>query len=176
LWSERNGPDGQGPSHDAALADGRLQVVGRGARRRLEAHIEDRRLGGRFGPPIDPGDGAARPGGDAHRLQHRTHRELAGVAFQVVDAVAARVERVHADPIVAEDVEAPGLAVVAAGCPAGEVEDVERQAHWKCQGAPRSRPNAGAPFAKEHLKLPPKNENYYHPPGRARPPDASDPW
>jgi len=48
------------------------------------------------------------------------------VTFQVVDAVAAGVERVHTHPVVAEDVEAPGLAVVAAGCPPGEVEDVER--------------------------------------------------
>ena len=55
----------------------------------------------------------------------RAVREMAGVAVEIVDDVAARVVAVDGEVRVVDDLEAPRLRVVAARRPAREVDDLE---------------------------------------------------
>ena len=51
---------------------------------------------------------------------------MAGTTFVVVEDVVTRIVAMHAQVLVADDAEAPGLRVVAAGCPAREIQQLEQ--------------------------------------------------
>src|SRR5574337_321288 len=49
------------------------------------------------------------------------------MTIEVVEAPVAGIETLYSDVIVADDLEPPGLGVVAARCPAGKIEDLEQR-------------------------------------------------
>ena len=51
-------------------------------------------------------------------------RDVAGMAVEVIDDVIARIKAMYGNGAVGTHFKAPGLRVVAAGRPAGKVEDV----------------------------------------------------
>ena len=73
-----------------------------------------------FGEEAEPG------GGQAQRFQKRAVCHMARVSVKVVEYVIAGVIAVDGDVVVADQFETPGLRVVAAGCPASEVEDLQQ--------------------------------------------------
>jgi hypothetical protein len=81
----------------------------------VEAHVEHRRLVGRTRPQGPAGSEALAGGGDAQGLEQRAVGHVAGVAVEIVETPVAGVVAVHDEVVVAGDLEAPGLGVVATG-------------------------------------------------------------
>ena len=67
---------------------------------------------------------AVAAGRQRQAFEQGAQRQLAGMAVEVVHAVAARIEAMHDDVARLDDLKAPRLRVVAAGRPARLVEDV----------------------------------------------------
>ena len=111
--------------HGAALDEGQERIGG-DARRGGELHVEHRRLVGAARAQLPAGSQAFAGGGNAQGLEQRAVGHVAGVAVEIVEAPLAGVVAVDGDVVVGNDLETPGLGVVAAGGPAGQVEDFQQ--------------------------------------------------
>ncbi len=120
----------------AAVLDGRGQRVGFAAGRGGEGDVEGGPVLRRVGPAPRLHGQAEDAGGAGHGFQQGAQRHLAGMAVEVVDAVRARVEAMHDEVAGVDDLEAPRLGVVAAGRPAGQVEDVCQRGVERIHGWP----------------------------------------
>ena len=149
---------------DAALANRRRQRIGQPPRRCVPARR--RRPAARRARPAAARCARPRPctvAAMSHRLQQRAHRKLARPALEVVDAVAAGVERMDDHVARRDDLEAPRLGVVAARRPAREIEDLRSK---RVSSAPRRAPDergeAGVPGDGDQARL----QRMALPPGR----------
>src|SRR5581483_10040968 len=75
--------------------------------------------------------------GDPQCFEKRAKRDVARMAVEVIDAVAAGIEAVHHQMVVRQDAKAPRLSVVAAGRPARQIKDrTRRVAHERAKRWP----------------------------------------
>ena len=111
------------PLHAALRQEGR-QRIGQHAGAVDQVHIEGGQGVGHGQAPARFHAQAVAAGRHCHAFQQGAQRQLAGMAVEVVHAVAARIETMHHHVARVHDFKAPRLRVVAAGRPARLVEDV----------------------------------------------------
>src|SRR5688572_27214806 len=95
----------------------------------LEAGVEDRLLVGGARAPREACFQAEARRGERYGFEERAQRHLARMSIEVVDAVRAGIVAEDRDAIARLDGEAPGLGVVAARCPARQIEDLRKRGH-----------------------------------------------
>lgn len=64
--------------------------------------------------------------GQTERFEQRPLRHVTGVSIKIVNDILACIVTVDGDTIVSDDLEAPGLGIVATGRPAGKIENIEQ--------------------------------------------------
>ncbi len=111
------------PLH-AALRQVCRQRIGRHAGAVDKPHIEGGQGVGNGRAPARFHAQAMAAGRQCHAFEQGSQRQLAGVAVEVVHAVAARIEAMHDHVPLVHDLKAPRLRVVTAGGPARLVEYV----------------------------------------------------
>jgi hypothetical protein len=107
---------------DAAAPDERVEWIGAKCGRFVDPDVDRRHPGAERRPDGVPERTSFAAGGDAHRLEHRADRHQRRAALEVVDAEIVGTG-VDDEVGVRADLETPGLAVVAARCPARELEN-----------------------------------------------------
>jgi len=103
--------------------DERRQRIGRHTGRVVEPDVERRMSVRRIGAADDRCLHRVRAARDRDVLEQGAERDLARPAVDVVQAPVARVEAMHDEAAIVEDLEAPRLRVVAAWRPARDFED-----------------------------------------------------